>query len=67
MSETEATKALDPKGNPPPNLSGCPGTSGTWLGLRSNREKACSAFQRDQRAEQAYRAKRRARYARKDL
>jgi len=66
MSEPEATGALDPKDKPlPPN--GRPGTSGTELGLRANREKASSAFQRAQRAEQQYRAKRRATYAKNDI
>jgi hypothetical protein len=67
MSEPEATGAVDPKDKPLPSPSGRPGTSGTELGLRANREKASSAFQRAQRAEQAYRAKRRAQYARKDI
>jgi len=66
MSKAEATGTLDPKDKPlPPN--GRPGTSGTELGLRANREKASSAFQRAQRAEQAYRAKRRATYAKNDI
>ena len=49
-----------------PSNEGRPGTSGTELGLRANREKASSAFERAQRAEASYRAKRRATYARKD-
>ncbi|KUJ18128.1 uncharacterized protein LY89DRAFT_717732 [Mollisia scopiformis] len=49
-----------------PSNNGRPGTSGTELGLRANREKASSAYERAQRAEAAYRAKRRATYARKD-
>lgn len=66
MPEAEATRALDPKDKPlPPN--GRPGTSGTELGLRADREKASSAFQRAQRAEQQYRAKRRATYAKNDI
>jgi hypothetical protein len=66
MSGAEATGALDLKDKPlPPN--GRPGTSGTELGLRANREKASSAFQRAQRAEQQYRAKRRATYAKNDI
>lgn len=44
-----------------------PGTSGTELGLRANREKASNAFQRAAKAEQAYRAKRQAHAARQDL
>jgi Tfp pilus assembly protein PilE len=66
MSGAEATGVLDLKDKPlPPN--GRPGTSGTELGLRANREKASSAFQRAQRAEQQYRAKRRATYAKNDI
>lgn len=49
-----------------PSNNGRPGTSGTELGLRANREKASTALERAQRAEAAYRAKRRATYARKD-
>ena len=44
-----------------------PGTSGTELGLRANREKASTAFQRAAKAEQAYRAKRQAHAARQDV
>jgi len=44
-----------------------PGTSGTELGLRANREKASNAFQRAAKAEQAYRAKRQAHAAREDV
>ncbi len=43
-----------------------PGTSGTELNLRANRQKASTALQRAQRAEQAYRAHRQATLARQD-
>ncbi len=67
MSETESTGALNPKDEPLPSTSSRPSASGTELGLRANREKASSAFQRAWGAEQAYRAKRRATYARRDI
>jgi len=44
-----------------------PGTSGTELGLRVNRQKAQTSYQRAQRAEQAYRARRQATTARSDV
>lgn len=68
MSEAEPlTSPTDSITNKPlPTEPQRPGTSGTELGLRANREKASSAYQRAQRAEAAYRAKRRATYARKD-
>jgi len=43
-----------------------PGTSGTELNLRSDRQKASTAYQRAHRAEQAYRARRQATAARAD-
>ncbi|CZR53249.1 uncharacterized protein PAC_03127 [Phialocephala subalpina] len=68
MSEAEPlTSPTESNANKPlPTEPQRPGTSGTELGLRANREKASSAYQRAQRAEAAYRAKRRATYARKD-
>ncbi|CZT44093.1 uncharacterized protein RSE6_04218 [Rhynchosporium secalis] len=51
----------------PSSASGRPGTSGTELNLRSDRQKAQTSYQRAAEAEQAYRAKRRATYARKDM
>ena len=65
--QPEATGALDPKDKPLPDLAKRPGTSGTELGLRANRQKASTAYERAQRAEQAYRAQRRATYAKNDL
>jgi len=58
---------LDEKPLPNPEATGRPGTSGTELNLRANREKASTAFQRAQRAEQAYRARRQAANARRDV
>ncbi len=55
-----------PSGSPTSAI-GRPGTSGTELNLRIDRQKAQSSYQRAQEAEQAYRAKRRATYARKDI
>jgi hypothetical protein len=43
-----------------------PGTSGTELGLRAEKNKASAAYQRAQRAEAAYRAKRQARNAKQE-
>jgi len=63
------TRSSDVPGEKPlpnPEATGRPGTSGTELNLRANREKASTAFQRAQRAEQAYRARRQATNARKD-
>ncbi|KAI9049916.1 hypothetical protein LZ554_006063 [Drepanopeziza brunnea f. sp. 'monogermtubi'] len=51
----------------PTPATGRPGTSGTELNLRSDRQKAQTSYQRAAQAEQAYRAKRRATYARKDI
>ncbi|TVY57396.1 hypothetical protein LCER1_G000823 [Lachnellula cervina] len=56
---------VSPLEKPLPNPSAKrPGTSGTELGLRANRRAASTAFQRAQKAEQAYRAKRQATNAR---
>lgn len=70
MADAEPTSPIVAEGSnkplPNPSNNGRPGTSGTELGLRANREKAASALERAQRAEAAYRAKRRATYARKD-
>lgn len=72
MADAEPTSPTVAKGstNKPlprsPSTNGRPGTSGTELGLRADRENASSALERAQRAEAAYRAKRRATYARRD-
>jgi len=52
---------------PPKNEPKRPGTSGTELILRSDCQKASTAFERAQRAEQKYRAHRQATNARKDI
>jgi hypothetical protein len=65
-SKTPPENSTEEKPITPPKDSPRPGTSGTELGLRANREKASTAFQRAQRAEQVYRAKRKATGARKD-
>lgn len=57
--EVNTNKAL-----PEPELAQRPGTSGTELGLRTERRKASSALQKAQRAEQAYRARKQATSAR---
>jgi hypothetical protein len=69
IETVDATTTLSQNTNKPlPGApSGRPGTSGTELNLRVNRQKAQTSYQRAQRAEQAYRAKRRATNARKDI
>ena len=66
--ESTGTTSTNPddKSLPDPSTAR-PGTSGTELNLRANRQKASAQFQRAARAEQAYRARRQATNARKDV
>ncbi|KAK2625633.1 hypothetical protein QTJ16_004945 [Diplocarpon rosae] len=62
---TETPAVIPPTSSSP--ASDRPGTSGTELNLRNDRQKAQTSYQRAAKAEQEYRAKRRATYARKDI
>ncbi|KAH8687842.1 hypothetical protein BGZ60DRAFT_559073 [Tricladium varicosporioides] len=68
VPEKDVTAADLEKPLPPPKgPAKRPGTSGTELNLRTHRVEAATAFQRAQRAEQEYRARRQATLARSDI
>ncbi|CAL3972542.1 hypothetical protein PZA11_004366 [Diplocarpon coronariae] len=70
-SESTPTVSTDAPAVVPPTCpspaSGRPDTSATELNLRNDRQKAQTSYQRAAQAEQDYRAKRRATFARKDI
>ena len=68
MARESTVTATIPEDKPLPDpFTARPSTSGTELNLRANRQKASAQFQRAARAEQAYRARRQATNARKDV